>query len=169
MAIGNGSNHDVDYEVQPSTPNITTPALLSAVLTGGGAAATALGCLLDVGDPELTVLGLFMLVAALVADVYIYNAASPGAAAFVPTAVAKGTIKAGDPPVPHPFLAGTWVVFRDAKAPGKPILAVSPPIFNEDADVTLRGCFDSAAVRDIAPEPDPRHIEVNPVEASSLT
>lgn len=167
MAIGNGSNRDVEYEVQPSTPNIANPALLAAVLTGGGVAATALGCLLDFGDPGLTVLGLFMLVAALAADVYIYNAASPGAAAFVPTAEAKGTIRVGAPPVPHEFAAGTWVVFRDATKVSKPLLAVSPPIFNKDADVILRNCIDSSAVA--VGDPDPTHVEVTPVAASSLT
>jgi hypothetical protein len=84
MAIGNQSGRDVEYEVEPGDPGLRQPILLAAALTGVGGALAALGCLTEMGGEALTVVGLFMLVGALLANVYAYNKVN-AAGPFTPT------------------------------------------------------------------------------------
>lgn len=141
MAVTNQSGRDVEYEVKPSDPGLGTPIALSAALTLGGTAFTALGCLTEIGGEPMTLIGLFLLVAALVADVYAYNkvkTAGPvpvSAGSGVKTLVTPGETK------PQSFPAGTWVVFSNPEVPNE-VLATSEPIFDSEATVAFRECID---------------------------
>lgn len=140
MAIGNQSGRDVEYEVQPSNPapGLTNPLVTSLATTALGAAFTAYGCLAD-GGTGITVIGLFLLAAALVADVIALNRARSGAASSKSLSGSSKTLIANGATHPHTFTAGTWVVFyeKDHDSP----LAQSPIVFDDvNCTVVLRQC-----------------------------
>jgi hypothetical protein len=166
MPIGNRSGRNVQYEVEPSDPGIAAPIGLAAALTGAGTAFAALGCLTEIGGEPLTVVGLFLLVAALLADVYAYNKANSAGAAMATAPTGGKKPLADEATDAHVFAPGTWVVFYDGEDTEK-VLGVSPPIFKPDATVTLRRCVDSASVSLVeAPQQD--HVEVEPLEGAGL-
>lgn len=147
MAVSNASGRDVEYDVKPSDPGLGTPIALSAALTLGGTTFAALGCLTDIGGESLTLIGLFLLVAALVADVYAYSRTRTSG----PVAISAGTggkkpLPAGQT-LPQSFPAGTWVEFYDHQSPHG-VLAVSQPIFDSSAIVTFRECVDPSSLPD---------------------
>jgi len=64
MPVSNGSGHDVEYDVEeedpPPQPMMFVPKnaiRASAALTGGGGAFMILGCLPQIGNPLLTLIG----------------------------------------------------------------------------------------------------------------
>jgi hypothetical protein len=160
MAVNNNSGRDVEYEVQPSNPGLGGPIGLSAALTAVGGGLTAYGCLADEGT--LTAVGLFLLVAALLADLYAYNKAQGVVVAG--TGGGKALLADGAS-VEHAFAAGTWVVFTEVGKPSK-VLGSSPPIFQQEASVTLRRCAPSAAFT--LDQPGEDHVTVDPVNAGAF-
>lgn len=137
MAVSNSSGRDVEYDVQPSNPggNLTAPVTASMLLTAGGGAFTAYGCLAE-GGTAITVVGLFLLAASLVANAIALNRASSGSAQLgkgPKTLLANGATHA------HTFTPGTWVVFYEVGA-GSPITQ-SPVVFDDvNCTVMLRQC-----------------------------
>lgn len=145
MGINNSSGRPVEYEVEPSNPGVGAPILVSAALTGAGTAFTALGCLTEF-EPDLTLVGLFLLVGALIADIYAYSKVSSAGASLGAGGGSGGKVLLADGATdPHVLQPGTWVVFTEV---GKPdvVIAVSPPIFDTSATVSLRRCVDSASL-----------------------
>lgn len=140
MAVGNGSGRDVEYEVQPSNPggDLTQPLTIAMLATAAGGAFTAFGCLAG-GGTTLTVVGLFLLAAALVADAVALNRAKSGS-----TRLGSGGPKThllDGAEHPHVFTAGTWVVFYETAANGGAMITQSPIIFDDvNCTVVLRQC-----------------------------
>lgn len=140
MAVANSSGRDVEYEVQPSNPggNLTTTIGFSTGATALGTALTAYGCLAD-GGRGVTVLGLFLLAAALVADVIALNRSRSGAASFSSGGGGSRTLIAHGATHAHTFTAGTWVVFYEIGQDAP--IAQSPTVFDDvDCTVMLRQC-----------------------------
>lgn len=139
MAVSNSSGRDVEYEVQPSNPggNLTAPITTSLALTGAGGAFTAFGCLAD-GGTTMTVIGLFLLAAAAVADAVALNRAKTGSSQLSTgpkTPITNGAEHTDS------FTAGTWVVFYETAANGGAMITQSPIIFDDlNCTVVLRQC-----------------------------
>lgn len=137
MAIGNGSGRDVEYETQPPDPggNLTAPITASLLFTAGGGAFTAYGCLGD-GGTTITVIGLFLLAAALVAEAIALNRSHSGSAQL---STGPRTPLADGDTHDHTFTPGTWVVFYEKS--GGPKITQSPIVFDDvHCTVRLRQC-----------------------------
>lgn len=141
MPISNQSGRDVDYEVQPSDPGVAGPILLATALGAAGTAFVGLGCLTETLGPDLTVVGLFLLVASLLSNVIAYRRVRASTAVGFTTGGTSGTLSHGQTAV-HSFSPGTWVVFTEHGISNKK-LATSPPVFDSTAIVTLRRCVGS--------------------------
>ncbi len=138
MAIRNGSGRDVEYEVQPPDPggNLTGPVTAAMLLTAGGGAFTAFGCLAE-GGTTLTVVGLLLLAGALVADAIALNRAKTGSSQL--GSGGPKTLLSDGGEHPHVFTAGTWVVFYEVGQDAP--ITQSPIVFDDvNCTVVLRQC-----------------------------
>lgn len=147
-SVGNGSGHDVDYEVEPSDPGgiikgDTQMAMYSLI---AGTVAVGVGCLTHIGGRGLVYLGVGLLVLALVFQVRALRRLRTLARRTTPVPAAIQSAGGGKTPLPDgqehakTFVAGTSrVVFYSDQEPFEP-LAASPPLPDANARVVLRKC-----------------------------
>jgi hypothetical protein len=147
-SVGNGSGHDVEYEVEPSDPggNIVGDTKGATYSLIAGTAAVGVGCLTQIGGRGLVFLGVGLLVLALVFQIRALRGLRT--LRREPRARYAAVQRAGGGRTPLPdahehgkdFVAGmSWVVFYDNQAPYEP-LAMSPPVPDANARVVLRKC-----------------------------
>jgi hypothetical protein len=147
MAIGNGSGHDIDYDVQPSDPGggpsggnaVAKSAGFGLFFSSLGTALAGIGCLTGLGGRGLLLAGFGSLVAGLVYHgITLDRARRLASSPAMPRLGIAPTMNhlADGQEHAHEFVPGTWVNFWHPDTKEK--LAQSPTIFNSNARVTLR-------------------------------
>ena len=138
MPVSNGSGHDVEYDVEegdpPPQPLIMAPknALRSSVaLTGGGAAFMIFGCLPQIGNPLLTLIGATALGVAIGIQVTVLIAGRRRRRGKRERQFLKACST-----VPYTFNFGDRVVFYERGTPD--VLARSESVIQSDAVVELK-------------------------------
>jgi hypothetical protein len=146
-SVGNGSGHDVEYEVEPSDPggNIVGDTKGATYSLIAGTAAVGVGCLTQIGGRGLVFLGVGLLVLALVFQIRALRGLRT--LRREPRARYAAVQRAGGGRTPLPdaqehdgknFVAGmSWVVFYNDKEPYQ-ALAMSPPVPDANSRVVLR-------------------------------